>query len=78
MVTKIDWHPIFISKLCEIEVWLNQFWPAKKVMHVCRHCIFYPLQLGSPFPNYAWTLRPKASLEPNQILNLLDKCKNGK
>ena len=30
-----------------------------------RYCILYLLQLGSPFPNDAQTLRPKASLELN-------------
>ena len=36
---------------------------------ICRHHILYPLQLEPLFPNDARTLRPKASLEPNQILN---------
>ena len=35
---------------------------------ICRHRILYPLRLEPPFPNDARTLRPKASLEPNQIL----------
>ena len=34
-----------------------------------RHHILYPLRLGLPFPNDVRTLRPKASLEPNQMLN---------
>ena len=35
---------------------------------ICRHRILYPLRLRPPFPNNAQTLRPKASLKPNQIL----------
>ena len=31
----------------------------------CKHCILYPLRLRPLFPNDAWTLRLKASLEPN-------------
>ena len=36
---------------------------------ICRNHILYPLRLGLQFPNDAQTLRPKASVEPNQILN---------
>ena len=36
---------------------------------ICRHHILYPSQFGPPFPNNARTLRPKASLELNQISN---------
>ena len=36
---------------------------------ICRHRILYPLRLRPLFPNDARTLRPKANLEPNQILN---------
>ena len=36
---------------------------------ICRHHILYPLQLGPPFPNVDRTLRPNASLKPNQIQN---------
>ena len=36
---------------------------------IYRHCIFYPLQLGPSFPNDNRTLRPKTSLESNQISN---------
>ena len=47
--------------------------PLAKLMNqkrgICRHHILYPLQLGPLFPNDARTLRPKASLEPNQISN---------
>ena len=39
------------------------------VIEDCRHRILYPLRLRLLFPNDARTLRPKASLEPNQILN---------
>ena len=43
--------------------------PLAKLMNqkrgICRHRILYPLQLGLPFTNDAWTLRPKASLDPN-------------
>ena len=39
-----------------------------------KHRILYHLRLGLPFPNDAWTLRPKANLEPNQILNWLEEC----
>ena len=46
--------------------------------NVCRHLILYPLRLRSPFPNDAQNVRPKASLEPNQIWNWLKECKNGK
>ena len=42
---------------------------TKSYISCCRHRILYPLQLGPPFPNDAQTLRPKTSLEPNQILN---------
>ena len=41
---------------------------------ICWHRILYPLQLRSLFPDEAWTLRPKASLEPNQILSWLKEC----
>ena len=41
---------------------------------ICRHRILYPLWLRPLFPNDAWTLRPKANLEPNQILNWLKEC----
>ena len=36
---------------------------------ICRHRILYPLRLEPSFPNDTRTLRPKASLESNQILN---------
>ena len=36
---------------------------------IYRHRILYPLQLEPPFPNDVRTLRPKASLEPNQKSN---------
>ena len=46
--------------------------PLAKLMNqkrgICRDSILYPLQLGPLFLNDAQTLRPKASLEPNQIL----------
>ena len=45
---------------------------------ICRHRILYPLRLEPLFPNDTRTLRPKASLEPNQILNWLKVCLNGK
>ena len=35
----------------------------------CRHCILYPLQLESPFPNDTKILRLKVGLGPNQMLN---------
>ena len=41
---------------------------------ICRHCILYPLWLGPSFPNDARTLRPKTSLDLNQILNWLEEC----
>ena len=44
----------------------------------CIHCILYPLRLKPPFPNDAQTLRSKASLKPNQILNWLKECQNRK
>ena len=43
---------------------------SSRVLHlrrfVCRHRILYLLWLRSPFPNNARTLRPKASIKPNQ------------
>ena len=36
---------------------------------IYRHHILYPLRFGPQLPNDAQTLRPKASLEPNQISN---------
>ena len=56
--------------------------PLAKLMNqkkgIYSHRILYPLWLEPTFPNDARTLWPKASLEPNQILNWLKECKNGK
>ena len=45
--------------------------PLAKLMNqkrgICRHRILYPLRFGPPFSNDAQTLRPRDSLEPNQI-----------
>ena len=43
-------------------------------MGIYRHRILYPLRLRPLFPNDAQTLKPKASLEPNQILSWLKEC----
>ena len=44
----------------------------------CRHLILYLIWIRPSFPNDAQTLRPKASVKPNQILNWLEECYNGK
>ena len=44
----------------------------------CRHLILYFIRIRPSFPNDAQTLRPKASVKPNQILNWLEECYNGK
>ena len=46
----------------------NENWLITYIGH-CRHHILYPLRLEPSFPNDARTQRPKANLEPNQILS---------
>ena len=41
---------------------------------IYKNYILYPLQLGPLFSNDAEMLRPKVSLESNQITNWLQRC----